>query len=494
MPTGALYHLLGLTTTQVSPEEIKAAYRVVARRFHPDLNAAPEAADEFRRVSSAYETLTDADKRTRYDAQQQHKLAGPLLRLSAQTSRAVLPMLQEPQVLYALLEVRPTFDPTELPAPPVNLCLVIDRSTSMQGARLDQVKAAVAAVIDQLHTGDVCAVVAFGDRAEVVVPAQRLTDDLRPLTKAKVSTLNAGGGTEMLQGLLRGLLELQPHITPGAVNHVMVLTDGRTYGDEDNCYLLALLAAQDGITISGLGIGSEWNDKFLDDITSLTGSSALFIQSPEQVSGFMQKKVRGMGAAFAERLRMQPLLGQGVELLSAFKLSPDPTPLLENTPNLRVGALAKNENLSLLLKFKVPPLAEEGTCFVARLALYADVPALGRREDRATLDIILPVSPQHTDLAPPSALVEAVSQVTQYVLQEHAWRDAAAGDMAAATRHLTHLGTRLLASGQTGLAKVAISEAKRLERTRTLSAEVQKTIKYGTRALVSPPNAPKPKP
>lgn len=487
MPTGALYHLLGLTNAQVSPEEIKAAYRAVARRFHPDLNTAPEAAEEFRRVSAAYDTLADAEKRARYDAQQQHKLAGPLLRLSAQTSRAVLPMLKEPQVVYALLDVRPTFDPAELPAPPVNLCLVIDRSTSMQGARLDQVKMAVAAVIDQLQAGDVCAVVAFGDRAEVILPAQRLTDDLKPLAKAKASTLSAGGGTEMLQGLLRGLLELQPHVSPGAVNHVMVLTDGRTYGDEDNCYLLAMLAAQDGITISGLGIGSEWNDKFLDEITSLTGSSALFVQSPEQVGAFMQKRVRGLGAAFAERLTVQPLLGPGVELLSAFKLAPEPTPVLDNGPRLRLGALTKNDSLSLLLKFKAPPLTDEGAYFVGRLALYADVPALGRREERATLDIILPVSPQQTDMTPPAALVEAVSQVTQYALQEQAWRDAAAGNVAAATRHLTHLGTRLLASGQTSLAKVAISEAKRLERTRTLSAEVQKTIKYGTRALVAPP-------
>lgn len=493
MPTGALYHLLGLTSASVSPEEIKAAYRSVARRFHPDLNTEPEAAEEFKRVSEAYETLSDSDKRTHYDSHQQHKLAGPLLRLSVQTSRAILPIIKEPQVVYALLEVRPTFDPTELPAAPVNLCLVIDRSTSMQGARLDQVKAAVTAVIDQLHEGDVCTVVAFGDRAEVILPAQRLTEKLKPLAKAKVSTLNAGGGTEMLQGIMRGLLELQPHITAGAVNHLMVLTDGRTYGDEDHCYLLALLAAQDGITISGLGIGSEWNDKFLDDITSLTGSSTLFVQSIEQVGAFMHKRVRGLGAAFAERLLIRPLLGPGIELMSAFKLAPDPTPVLENDHLLRLGALTKNDGLSLLLKFKVPPIPEEGTCFLGRLALYADVPALGRREERATLDIILPVSPQYTELSPPVTLVEAVNQVTQYGLQDQAWHAAAAGDVASATRHLTHLGTRLLASGQTGLAKVAISEAKRLERTRTFSAEVQKTIKYGTRALVAPP-APKSRP
>src|SRR4029077_9607892 len=139
----------------------------------------------------------------------------------------------EPQILYALVDIQPG-RLTDLPDPPVNLCLVIDRSTSMQGTRLDQVKAAVLRVIDGLRETDTFSVVAFSDKAEVIVPAQRGLSE-RTLAKAKVSTINANGGTEILPGLLGGLTELHKNLSPAVINHLILLTDGRTYGDEEDC-------------------------------------------------------------------------------------------------------------------------------------------------------------------------------------------------------------------------------------------------------------------
>jgi Ca-activated chloride channel family protein len=274
----------------------------------------------------------------------------------------------------------------------------------------------------------------------------------------------------------------------------MLLTDGQTYGDEGDCLLLGVLAAVDGISISGLGIGEEWNDKFLDELTSCTGGSAAFINSPEQVKKHMQEKVRGLGAAFGERLELKVLPDQGVKLTTAFRVNPEPNPLAVDDAALRLGSLPKDQVVSVVLRFLLPPLGE-GARPIARLALYGDVLSLNRRAERATLDLAVSAQPAAglSPLAPPQPLVDALSKLTQYTLQERAWQKAAAGDIVSATRLLSTLGTRLLSSGQAELAKMAIAEAKRLERTHVMSEDAKKRIKYGTRALMLPAAPGKPR-
>src|SRR5579859_4302996 len=64
--TADYYRLLG-----VRPDAtvllIKKAYRKLAKQYHPDVNHSPDAAEKFREITEAYDTLTDPDRRRRYD-------------------------------------------------------------------------------------------------------------------------------------------------------------------------------------------------------------------------------------------------------------------------------------------------------------------------------------------------------------------------------------------------------------------------------------------
>jgi len=60
------YKILGVPRT-ASQEEIQRAYRKLARKFHPDINKAPDAEEQFKRINEAYEVLGDAEKRKKYD-------------------------------------------------------------------------------------------------------------------------------------------------------------------------------------------------------------------------------------------------------------------------------------------------------------------------------------------------------------------------------------------------------------------------------------------
>lgn len=60
------YELLGISRS-ATKKQIKSAYRKLARKYHPDVNKSPDAADNFKEATEAYEVLSDANKRPLYD-------------------------------------------------------------------------------------------------------------------------------------------------------------------------------------------------------------------------------------------------------------------------------------------------------------------------------------------------------------------------------------------------------------------------------------------
>ncbi|MGA9532142.1 MAG: DnaJ domain-containing protein [Anaerolineales bacterium] len=479
------YTILGVPRS-ASTDQLRRAYRQAALELHPDRNEEPGDTELFLRISQAYETLTDPESRRAYDqqlAEEEERLAEESdFTAIVRHSRKTLLQLDEPQVHYVLLEISPRRGLGHV-RPPVNLSIVIDRSTSMKGQRLDQVRSATQEILLSLQPYDTASVVAFSDRAEVIVSPDQAKDI--SVARARMSLLQADGGTEIGQGLQQGIDEIQKYFTRDGVNHLVLLTDGRTYGDEDECIAMARSVADRGITINGVGIGSDWSDRFLDELATITGGNVLFLDSPKSITGLLEGIMDNLSKVIASRMKLDGSLSQSVDLRSAFRLEPEPMGLGDTLP-LALGNLSRGEQISLLLEIVIHPLGKVQTLTLAHLNVAGDLLGESAEPQPLPIHLELPVAEAPDKDPPPEKISEALSAIALYRMQDKARHEAELGQSGMAARRLETLATQLLANGERDLAKAALHEAENLGKSRRLSTEGEKRLKYGTRALLLP--------
>ena len=86
-----------------------------------------------------------------------------------------------------------------------------------------------------------------------------------------MTKLSISGGTSISKGMRKGLEEIRRGLAPDRVSRMLLLTDGETYGDDDQCKQIALECGQAGIPISAFGLGDDWNQDLLDTIANHSG-------------------------------------------------------------------------------------------------------------------------------------------------------------------------------------------------------------------------------
>ncbi|MFW6082509.1 MAG: VWA domain-containing protein, partial [Chloroflexota bacterium] len=346
-----LYAVLGISPSATA-KEIKHAYHRLARRYHPDSREVETPTMLFHQVHEAYAVLSDPLSRRAYDHRRE-ALEGDresLLACNVHLSRETLYTGYEEQMLYALLEIEPARDGRRKLVP-LDLSVVVDRSTSMAGARLDHVKDAVRRMVDELRDEDSLALVSFSDRAEVILSGQ--VGARRPQFKAALRRLRAEGGTELLQGLRLGLEELARGEQTKSASHLILFTDGRTYGDQDRCLAAAERAGDEGVEITAVGIGGEWNDELLDEIAARSGGTSAYAASPQQIQTLLRDRIQRLGSTLVPGLTLAVWPGDGVRVESAFLTSPALGRLDPSGGTMRLGSLSRDGRLCVLLEMAI---------------------------------------------------------------------------------------------------------------------------------------------
>lgn len=474
------YRVLGVPRDAL-PEEIRKAYFDLARQTHPDVSEDPGSRERFLELQEAYEVLSNPERRAAHDAEL-GPFEPPAVTIHTRYSRSVVPALSEQQLIYVLLELVCTASEEKAVKLPVHIALVLDVSTSMKGSRLDMVKSSTTHLLRKLGQRDTISVVAFSDRAEVIIPPSHPYPMDLPRMDQKISLLSPSGGTEIFQGLQAGVAQLSAF--KGEIRHLILLTDGHTYGDEDRCLELVKQSEQEGISFSAVGIGHEWNDAFLDRLAATGGGNVIFITKPRELSAYFEQKINHLGAVYARGTNFEFQSDSEVTLRYVFRMYPDVSPLDEHSP-IQLGNLYAGKNLVLLMEFLLPATAEKENVKLAEGFIKMQLVDNGERV-RVPLKLDRQVRADPEPEVPPAAIIEALSRVSLYRLQERARKEVERGNSAAASRHLQYLATHLLSTGNRELAHTVLVEAEHVKQSKHFTQEGDKRIKYGTRALMLP--------
>lgn len=482
------YDTLGISR-RASSGDVNRAFERLVRRLHPDVNQSGAAQAQHERIVEAYNFLTNIQLRSEYDRNKRGELpAKDYFSLNTLPSKRAITPIHEPQVFYMLADIAAPVHAAQEASDQIahlNLTLVLDQSNSMnKERRLDRVKLAAQTIVDTLSENDFISIVTFNNKANVLLPATSVDDKAR--LRSRISMMQASGGTEIFQGLQLGVAQNEVYMSNEHVNHIILLTDGHTFGDMDECLELARVVSKKGVGISAMGLGVDWNDSFLDELAFTTGGSSTFIDSVDRVTHFMNNQVRNLTMSYAERIKLSIAPDPDVSLEMAFMLTPSPQPMDITGDVISLPNLQAKRSTTLLLQFLLPDDLTDGFRSIARMVAVGNILASGGKPHTSINDITMEINsnPTPEQQKPPTAILEALSKLTLYQLQEKAKSALENGNVDEATRSLNALATRLYEHGEDALASQVAHEANTIAFTNQLSKQGSKTIKYQTRALV----------
>jgi Mg-chelatase subunit ChlD len=237
---------------------------------------------------------------------------GSQLQIDARFERGRLqPPLAEQSVfgLITLTATAATAATTELPK---DLVCVADVSGSMDGAKMDRLRAALRFLIATLGEEDRLGLVVFNHRAKCVLPLTRVTPSGRAAAEAAVAqNLVAEGGTCIEEGLASalGLLERRRHIN--TVTGMLLLTDGQNDAQTSDAALTSLTrrVAGVGASLYCLGFGKDHDTALLRRYAEHCRTPFAYVAEPEDLAPAFAGVVGGLAGVAAQRvvLRLRSL-------------------------------------------------------------------------------------------------------------------------------------------------------------------------------------------
>lgn len=270
---------------------------------------------------------------------------------------------------------------------PLNLALVFDRSGSMrEDSKIGYLRQAAHLVVDNLTRQDYVTMVAYNDQVQLLVPPHPVVN--REYLHHRIDELYAQGYTNLSGGLLEGCAQLGKRLEASGLHHAILITDGlanRGLTEPERLVELVQRYYQQGITLTTIGLGTEFNETLLGRMAQAGGGRYAYVAEPDQMPTVFEQEIGALLSVVAQNTKLRIEWPPDIELQRVFgREEPQAAGELE----IPLGDLTSGEERVLLIKFATAPGPASKEPLQLRAVLsYDDVAEASRVEAEQTVPI-----------------------------------------------------------------------------------------------------------
>jgi Ca-activated chloride channel family protein len=353
--------------------------------------------------------------------------------------------LETEQDVHVMLELSTPLAAEDASRQPLRLALVLDRSGSMGGPKLENAKRCAAWLAGRLRGADELALVNFDDEVRLLAPLGS------PEAAAQVIPhIRSGGSTNLSGGWLKGVEQLRGAGSTFLSGKVLLLTDGlANVGISDSATLVELTrnAAGASVGTSTIGFGDGFDEELLTAMADAGGGNAHYAPTPDAAAAIFAGELDGLTQLAAQNVSVEIRPREQVQVLQF--LNDYPAVEVPGGVQLQLGDAYGGDRRRVVFGLHVPSLLEVGVAPIADVVLrYVSV---GNEVTAHELTIPVAVNLVSTDeaaaAAPDLEVVEEVLVLKAALGRDEAIRHADEGRYADAQGRLLSASNDLREAG-----------------------------------------------
>ncbi|MFP2911939.1 vWA domain-containing protein [Pyxidicoccus sp. 3LFB2] len=256
---------------------------------------------------------------------------------------------------------------------PVNLALVIDRSGSMSGQKLSDAKRAARELVVRLTAEDRLAFIDYGTDVKVL-PSRPVTEDVRGELLKTIDALRDDGSTNISGGLTEAARSLRPHLREYRVSRAILLSDGQPTAGmvrEQDLYTLVRSMRDEGITVSALGVGADFQEELMRGMAEQGGGFSGFIDDSARLAEVFSRELDQATSTVARRVELELELPPEVQTAAVLGV---PSTRQGNVLKVPLYDLSGGQSVRLVVKLTLQTSRADGALdVVGARARYVDV-------------------------------------------------------------------------------------------------------------------------